>query len=109
MIIESSPSQDVDLTLSPESADEEPSDQLGLASGNDPLLVRIRRAEARVTVIGLGYVGLPLALAFADAGFSVHGLDIDARKIASLADGQSYIDDVSNERIARSARSGRFV
>jgi UDP-N-acetyl-D-glucosamine dehydrogenase len=72
------------------------------------LAERIRQAEAQVTVIGLGYVGLPLALAFARAGFTVHGLDVDARKVADLAEGTSYIDDVSDAQVAELVRAGRF-
>ncbi len=49
------------------------------------LAEKIHRAEARITVIGIGYVGLPLSLAFARTGFPVHGLDIDSRKVASRA------------------------
>jgi UDP-N-acetyl-D-glucosamine dehydrogenase len=60
----------------------------------------------RVGVIGLGYVGLPLAVAFAEEGCDVVALDVDARKVASIAAGDSYIEDVSCERL-RSA-SGRI-
>jgi UDP-N-acetyl-D-glucosamine dehydrogenase len=73
------------------------------------LAEKIRRAEARVTVVGLGYVGLPLALAFADAGFPIDGLDLDARKVASLLDGASYIDDISDGQIADRVSAGRFT
>jgi UDP-N-acetyl-D-glucosamine dehydrogenase len=50
-----------------------------------------------VGVIGLGYVGLPLAVAFAEAGCDVVAVDVDVRKIESLAAGESYIEDVSSE------------
>ena len=60
-------------------------------------------------MIGLGYVGLPLALALAEAGFAVHGLDINSRKVASLNEGTSYIDDVADCQIAELLRSGRFT
>ncbi|HEX6586452.1 MAG TPA: nucleotide sugar dehydrogenase, partial [Solirubrobacterales bacterium] len=53
----------------------------------------------RVGVIGLGYVGLPLAVAFAEEGHQVVGLDADPRKIDALAEGRSYVEDVSSERI----------
>jgi UDP-N-acetyl-D-glucosamine dehydrogenase len=55
---------------------------------------RIASHTARVGVVGLGYVGLPLAVEFAEAGFSVTGIDIDARKVADLNRGESYIQDV---------------
>jgi UDP-N-acetyl-D-glucosamine dehydrogenase len=61
---------------------------------------RIRTRTARICVIGLGYVGLPLAIEFGEAGFPVTGVDLDARKIHSLRDGLSYIPDVSSSRIA---------
>ena len=54
----------------------------------------------RVGVVGLGYVGLPLAVAFAEEGHEVVGLDADPRKIDALAEGRSYIEDVASERLA---------
>jgi UDP-N-acetyl-D-glucosamine dehydrogenase len=74
-----------------------------------PLLELIRQAEARITVVGLGYVGLPLALALARAGFAVQGLDVDPRKVASLHEGSSYIDDVGDATITELLESGRFA
>jgi UDP-N-acetyl-D-glucosamine dehydrogenase len=50
-------------------------------------------------VVGLGYVGLPLAVAFAEAGDSVVALDTDVRKIAAIHRGDSYIEDISSERL----------
>src|SRR5712691_3112947 len=84
----------------------EPSDTHDLTGS---LVELIRTAEARITVIGLGYVGLPLALGFARAGFAVQGLDIDARKVASLLEGTSYIDDVGDSQIAEAVRSKQFA
>jgi UDP-N-acetyl-D-glucosamine dehydrogenase len=55
----------------------------------------------RVGVIGLGYVGLPLAVAFTEAGHEVVGLEADPRKVDALAEGRSYIEDVPSERLAR--------
>jgi len=72
------------------------------------LAEKIHRAEARITVIGIGYVGLPLSLAFARTGFPVHGLDIDSRKVASLLEGASYVDDVSDAHVADLVNAGRF-
>ncbi|MGI8845151.1 MAG: nucleotide sugar dehydrogenase [Thermoleophilaceae bacterium] len=54
----------------------------------------------KVGVIGMGYVGLPLALAFAEEGHTVVGVDTDARKTDALNSSESYIEDVSNERLA---------
>src|SRR4051812_43498691 len=54
----------------------------------------------KIGIVGLGYVGLPLAVAFAEAGHDVIGLDLDVRKIAAVARHDSYIEDVSSERLA---------
>jgi UDP-N-acetyl-D-glucosamine dehydrogenase len=54
----------------------------------------------KVGIIGLGYVGLPLAVAFAEAGHEVVGLDADQRKLDALAEGRSYIEDIADEALA---------
>jgi len=54
------------------------------------LLEKIHTHTAQVAIIGLGYVGLPLAVAFAEAGFPVVGIDVDDRKVAALQRGESY-------------------
>jgi UDP-N-acetyl-D-glucosamine dehydrogenase len=54
----------------------------------------------KVGIIGLGYVGLPLAVEFAEAGHDVIGVDTDQRKLTALAAGESYIEDVASERVA---------
>ena len=59
--------------------------------------------------MGLGYVGLPLATVFADAGFSVIGIDLDKRKVESIQGGTSYIQDVTSEEVALHVSSGRLV
>jgi UDP-N-acetyl-D-glucosamine dehydrogenase len=56
--------------------------------------------DSRVAVIGLGYVGLPLAIAFAEAGLDVEGIDASARRIAELTERHSPIDDVTDERLS---------
>jgi UDP-N-acetyl-D-glucosamine dehydrogenase len=61
----------------------------------------------KIGVIGLGYVGLPLAVAFAEAGHEVVGLDTDPRKVESLAAGRSYIDDVPDS--ALEALAGNLI
>jgi UDP-N-acetyl-D-glucosamine dehydrogenase len=74
----------------------------------EELLSRIQRKTARVAVVGLGYVGLPLAETFARGGFSVVGFDIDAEKVKKLRLGHSYIGHITGERVAELVRSGRF-
>ena len=72
------------------------------------LLDRIRAKETHVGVIGLGYVGLPLAVEFALAGFHVTGFDVDAAKVSAITDGRSYIPDVPQGDLARVVRSGHL-
>jgi UDP-N-acetyl-D-glucosamine dehydrogenase len=61
--------------------------------------VQAAQAKMTVGVIGLGYVGLPLVVAFAEAGDHVVAVDIDAQKVAAVAAGESYIEDVTSERL----------
>jgi UDP-N-acetyl-D-glucosamine dehydrogenase len=72
------------------------------------LLRKIRRRQARVGVIGLGYVGLPLAVEFARAGFSVTGFDLDRQRAEQANSGSSYIDDVKDQVLWQQIESGRF-
>ncbi len=72
------------------------------------LLERISARSASVAVIGLGYVGLPLAIAVARAGFPAVGFDIEAPKVESLNGGQSYIEAVTSEALAEQVAGGRF-
>jgi UDP-N-acetyl-D-glucosamine dehydrogenase len=72
------------------------------------LLGRIRDRKARVGVIGQGYVGLPLALVFVEAGHAVVGFDVDPAKVEALQRGESYIRHIGPDRVAAAARSGRF-
>jgi UDP-N-acetyl-D-glucosamine dehydrogenase len=65
------------------------------------LLQRIDDKSAHVCVLGLGYVGLPLAVKLADVGYTVTGLDTDVAKIKSILDGHSYIQDVTSADITR--------
>ena len=69
-------------------------------------LARLRGRSARVGIIGLGYVGLPLSLLFADAGFQVTGFDIDEQKVAQLQAGTSYILRIQAEEIEQAQRAG---
>jgi UDP-N-acetyl-D-glucosamine dehydrogenase len=75
---------------------------------NSGLLDRIHRKQARIGVIGLGYVGLPLAVEFARAGFDVTGFDVDESKIAEINAGRSYIPDVATHDIATAVADGRL-
>lgn len=70
------------------------------------LIKRINDRDARVAVVGLGYVGLPLAVAFAEAGFEVIGIDVDDQKARSLNEGSSYVEDVPSERLAPLVKRG---
>jgi UDP-N-acetyl-D-glucosamine dehydrogenase len=72
------------------------------------LLDRIQSRAARVGVVGLGYVGLPLAVEFARSGFRVAGIDLDARKVAAVARGESYIPDVRSADVLELRSSGRL-
>ena len=73
------------------------------------LIQRIESKQARLGVIGLGYVGLPLAVEFARAGFHVVGFDVDERKVAELNACRSYIPDVATEHLADVVRRGMFT
>jgi UDP-N-acetyl-D-glucosamine dehydrogenase len=64
---------------------------------------RIASRSARVGIVGLGYAGLPLAMAFAEAGFSVTGLDLSEERVAAISEGRSYLVDVPAERYERVA------
>lgn len=75
-------------------------------SSSSQLKSRIRSRTARVGIIGLGYVGLPLALLFSEEQFPVTGFDIDANKIDCLSKGNSYICRIPPTEIARAAANG---
>lgn len=66
----------------------------------EQLVANFNQRQAHVAIIGLGYVGLPLAVVFADAGYRVTGIDVDQRKVDVLLCGQSYIEDVPSATIA---------
>lgn len=69
-------------------------------------LAKINDRSIVVGIVGLGYVGLPLMLSFAEAGLKVLGLDIDAKKIEALSEGRTYIAHIKSERIAKMRDSG---
>lgn len=72
------------------------------------LVAKLESRSARVGVIGLGYVGLPLATAFGEAGYEVVGFEVDDRKIKALNNGESYILDVPAAEVAALVESGKF-
>ena len=72
------------------------------------LLQKISSRTATVGVIGLGYVGLPLALVFEEAGFPVFGFDVDPKKPETLERGESYIKHIGPERVAAAFARGRI-
>jgi UDP-N-acetyl-D-glucosamine dehydrogenase len=71
-------------------------------------LDRIRNKQVRVGVIGLGYVGLPLAVEFAKAGFHVTGFDVDQSKVDSITESRSYIPDVEQQDLEGCVKAGRL-
>jgi UDP-N-acetyl-D-glucosamine dehydrogenase len=73
------------------------------------LLERINARQARVGVVGLGYVGLPLAVEFAKSGLTAVGIDLDARKIDAIERGESYIPDVPSSDVATYRASGKLM
>ncbi len=75
----------------------------------DEFLERIEARSARIGVVGLGYVGLPLAIAFAERGFSVLGLDVDPAKPEAIAAGRSYLRHIPAARFAGHVETGRLA
>src|SRR5512145_2280395 len=73
------------------------------------LVSRIETRKASVGIIGLGYVGLPLAIVFAEAGYRVLGIDVDERKVDAIERGESYVEDIPSELIRRMVAEGRLV
>jgi UDP-N-acetyl-D-glucosamine dehydrogenase len=68
----------------------------------------ITKGQARVGVIGLGYVGLPLAVEFAQKGFNAVGFEVDERKAAEINEGRSYIGDVASSAVGEMVEAGRL-
>src|SRR6478672_4994468 len=66
----------------------------------------LARRDARIAVVGQGYVGLPLAMRAAELGFPVTGYDTATGRIDALRDGHSYVEDVSSEQLASAIESG---
>jgi len=72
------------------------------------LLERLHSRQARVGVVGLGYVGLPLAVEFARSGLTAIGIDLDVRKVTAIQRGTSYIPDVPSADVAKLVAAGRL-
>lgn len=73
------------------------------------LRAKIESRRARVGVLGLGYVGLPLACALAEGGFATAGLEVDPAKVRALRSGRSYIPDVPSTSVRKLVEEGRFL
>ena len=72
------------------------------------LLEKLRSRQALIGIVGLGYVGLPLSLTYAEVGYRVLGLDIDQAKAEAINQGQSYIEHIDGERVSRASQDQRF-
>lgn len=82
-------------------------DASGTAVG--PFASRVESRALTIAVVGLGYVGLPLAVAYAATGFEVCAFDLDEERISVLASGSSYIEDVPEDAVAAAVESGRLM
>jgi len=69
---------------------------------------KLTERRARMAVLGLGYVGLPLAAVFAEAGFEVTGIDPDSRKVEAIQKGESYIGDIESAQVAALTKAGKL-
>jgi UDP-N-acetyl-D-glucosamine dehydrogenase len=78
-------------------------------SAKENLIKKLKEKNARLAILGLGYVGLPLAVVFGEAGFHVTGVDPDKRKVDALAKGESYIPDVKTEAVAKLVNDGMLT
>ncbi len=75
----------------------------------EQFLARLAARDLTVGVVGLGYVGLPLMVGFAEAGYRTVGFDVDRERVAHLNEGISHIEDVTNERVSAMVGAGRFL
>ena len=78
-------------------------------SNKETLIKKLKDKKAEVAILGLGYVGLPLAVVFGEAGFHVTGVDPDQRKVDLLMKGESYIPDVKTEVIDKLVKGGKLT
>jgi UDP-N-acetyl-D-glucosamine dehydrogenase len=77
-------------------------------SDKEVIIKKLQDKSARIGILGMGYVGMPLAVVFAQAGFNVLGIDPDRRKVESFDKGTSYIQDVSSELMSGLHKSGKL-
>ncbi|MGM0568650.1 MAG: nucleotide sugar dehydrogenase [Elusimicrobiota bacterium] len=75
----------------------------------EKLIKKLKKSKAEVAVVGVGYVGLPLAAEFAQKGLKVYGLDVSEEKVELLRKGVSYIQDVESSDLAALVNSGNFI
>jgi UDP-N-acetyl-D-glucosamine dehydrogenase len=83
--------------------------QESLPAEAQELMQRFQDRSARVAVVGLGYVGLPLAVLLAEAGLDVVGIDSDPEKVLKLESGKSYVEDIQDEQVGAVIDSGKLV
>src|ERR1700740_3529832 len=85
----------------------EPNPDIAVATA-EVLADKIRNRTARVGIVGLGYVGLPLAVEFAKAGFSVTGIDLSEAKVARVNQGESYVGDIATAVLDPLVKGGKL-
>src|SRR5687767_6483114 len=88
---------------------EQPHSRGAAPCAKDALLAKIQAREARIGIVGLGYVGLPLAQRFSESGFAVIGFDISAAKVEALNAGRSYIHHIPHTCIRGMRERGFFA
>jgi len=79
-----------------------------VADPGEQLREAVQTRQARVGIVGLGYVGLPLAVEFARSGFPVTGIDLELEKVLQINNGSSYVGDVSSEDVAALVEQDRL-
>lgn len=77
-------------------------------STKETLIKKLKDKTAKIGILGMGYVGLPLAVVFAEKGFTVLGIDPDPRKVETFKKGISYIQDVPTDTVARLQKAGKL-
>ncbi|MBP9864951.1 MAG: nucleotide sugar dehydrogenase [Candidatus Omnitrophica bacterium] len=77
-------------------------------SSQKKLIAKLKSRKAKVAVVGLGYVGLPLVCEFASHGFTAKGIDVDTQKILAIREGRSYIGDIESEWLKKLVKGGKL-